>query len=363
MKFFKDKILCKISFTILLSATFIFNGCTNTNDNTGITEARNNEPSRIRTNYTNYADMAPRNNPLIPDVVRRVSDAVVGVSNRSIVNDGMRDGVEVEAGIGSGFIINEQGYVLTNQHVIAGADRVKVIFSNDTEANAEIINYDQNQDLAVLRITDNIPITTIAEMGDSDTLSVGETVIAIGNPLGKEFIGTVTSGIVSAVNRGVMIDGRSLSFIQTDAAINPGNSGGPLLDTAGHVIGINTAKIGASGIEGIGFSIPINIVRGRLTALSTPMHNLGLVAMKVTEDMTKYEAVPTGVFVNDVEKDSCSCTAGLECGDIIVEFDGTKVSDVNDINAVKARHRKGDSVDVVIYRNGYKQIRTMTFTD
>lgn len=356
MEVFKKNLLQKALLIALLSNNIILGGCQSNNSDT-------NSNSQIRTNYTNLSDTAPRNNPLIPAVVEKVSSAVVGVSNRSIADDGVRAGVEVEEGIGSGFIINEEGYVLTNHHVIAGADRVKVIFSNNTEANARIINYDENQDLAVVKITDNIPIPAVAELGDSDSLNVGETVIAIGNPLGKEFIGTVTSGIVSAVNRGVMIDGRNLSFIQTDAAINPGNSGGPLLDTAGRVIGINTAKIGASGIEGIGFSIPINIVKGRLTALSTPMPDLGMVAMKVTEDMTKFEAVPTGVFVNNVEKESCSCTAGLECGDIIVQMDGSKINDVKDISSIKAKHKKGDSVDVIIYRNGYRHVKTMKFMD
>jgi serine protease Do len=358
MYLIKHKVLHKIVVIVLLTnTTFTLMGCersSNEISNTGI------DP--INTNYLSYSDTAPRNNPLIPAIVERLSPAVVGVATRSIVDDGMRDGAEIEEGIGSGFIIDEEGYVLTNHHVIAGADTVKVIFSNNTEANARIVNYDESQDLAVVKITDNVKIPAVAQLGDSDTLNVGETVIAIGNPLGKEFIGTVTSGIVSAVNRGIMIDNRRLSFIQTDAAINPGNSGGPLIDTTGHVIGINTAKIGASGIEGIGFSIPINIVKGRLTALSTPLPHLGMVAMKVTEDMKKYEAVPTGVFVNGVEKDGCSCVAGLRCGDVIVEFDGQKVTDVKEIDAIKANHKKGDKIEVVFYRNGYRQVRTMTLT-
>ncbi|WP_163215908.1 S1C family serine protease [Clostridium thermarum] len=357
MKIRRHNLVHKIIVILFILNTSFVTGCESSTN-----EINNTEINPVKTNYLSYSDTVHQNNQLIPDIVEKISPAVVGVATRSIVGDGMQDGLKIEEGIGSGFIINEEGYVLTNYHVISGADTVKVIFSNNTEANAGIVNYDESQDLAVIKITDNVEITAVAPLGDSDALSVGETVIAIGNPLGKEFIGTVTSGIVSAVNRGIMIDNRKLSFIQTDAAINPGNSGGPLINTQGEVIGINTAKIGASGIEGIGFSIPINIVKGRLTALSTPLPYLGMMAMKVTEEMRRYEAIPTGVFVNGVEKDGCSCVAGLRCGDVIVEFDGQKVTDVKEIEAIKAKHKKGDKIQVVFYRNGYRQVRTMTLT-
>ncbi|HCW03291.1 MAG TPA: deoxyribonuclease HsdR [Clostridium sp.] len=332
----------------------------------GCAVSRNNNIANNKLNPISYSEFSsiPRaNSTLIPEVVEKVNNAVVGVATRSIINDGIRNGAQVEEGIGSGFIINEQGYVLTNHHVIADASSVKVIFSNNTEAEAQVVNFDENQDLAVLKIIDGSSIPGVVELGDSDGLKVGETVIAIGNPLGKEFIGTVTSGIVSAVNRDIVINNRILSFIQTDAAINPGNSGGPLLDTSGKVIGINTAKIGATGIEGIGFSIPINIVKGRLSAMATPIPKLGMIAMKVTPEMTKYENVPTGVFVNKVNKNGCCCTAGLKCGDIIVKFDGEEVKSIDEINAIKEKHKVGDSIEVVIYRNGFYRTKKLRLTE
>ncbi len=313
--------------------------------------------------YSDFSNFSQTESSWIPEVVEKVNNAVVGVATRSIVNDSIRDGAEIEEGIGSGFIINDEGYILTNHHVIADASSVKIIFSNNTEAEAQVVNFDENQDLAVLKVTDGSRIPGVVELGDSDTLKVGETVIAIGNPLGKEFIGTVTSGIISAVNRDIVINNRVLSFIQTDAAINPGNSGGPLLNTSGKVIGINTAKIGATGIEGIGFSIPINIVKGRLSAMATPIPKLGMVAMKVTPEMTKYEKVPTGVFVNKVTKNGCCCTAGLKCGDIIVKFDGIEVNSIDQINAIKEKHKVGDTIEVVIYRNGFYRTKKLKLTE
>lgn len=333
---------------------------------TSCTSKISNSPSTKNINaigYREISNLPQSNSSLIPEVVEKVNTAVVGVATKSIINDGIRDGTEVESGIGSGFIISQEGYVLTNYHVIADSSSVKVIFSNNTEAEAKVINFDENQDLAVLKITDGTRVPGVIELGDSDTLKVGETVIAIGNPLGKEFIGTVTSGIVSAVNRDIVINDKVLSFIQTDAAINPGNSGGPLLNTAGKVIGINTAKIGATGIEGIGFSIPINIVKGRLNAMATSIPKLGMVAMKVTPEMTKYEKVPTGVFVNKVIINGCCCTAGLECGDIIVKFDGVKVNSIDEINAIKEKHKLGYSIDVVIYRNGFYRTKKLILTE
>lgn len=342
---------------ILIPIIFSIIGCTVNRDNN--LPAKNLTPIR----YSDFSNISQGNSSLIPEVVEKVNTAVVGVATRSIIHDGIRDGAEIEEGIGSGFIINDEGYILTNHHVIADAGSVRVIFSNNTEAEARIVNFDENQDLAVLKITDESRIPGVVELGDSDTLKVGETVIAIGNPLGKEFIGTVTSGIVSAVNRDIVINNRVLSFIQTDAAINPGNSGGPLLDTSGKVIGINTAKIGATGVEGIGFSIPINIVKGRLSAMATPIPKLGMVAMKVTPEMTKYENVPKGVFVNKVTKNGCCCTAGLECGDIIVKFDGVEVNSTDEINALKAKHQAGDSIEVVIYRNGFLRTKKLLLTE
>ncbi len=155
--------------------------------------------------------------------------------------------------MGTGIIFSEDGYILTNYHVISGAQNIKVMLSDGKEVSAKVINYDAAADVAVIKLAENTKVPGVAEFGDSDMLEVGESVVAIGNPLGKEFIGSVTTGIVSAVNRQVSIENKDLKFIQTDAAINPGNSGGPLVNSKGQVIGINTAKIASRRGRRIGF--------------------------------------------------------------------------------------------------------------
>jgi serine protease Do len=287
----------------------------------------------------------------VPQIVKKVGPAVVGVSTKSIVHRTGRTGVGILEGIGSGFIINEDGYVLTNYHVIQGAQEVKVIFNNSKEFTAKVINYDSSQDIAVVKIIDNIDVPGIVELGDSDSLETGETVIAIGNPLGKEFIGSVTAGIVSAVNRDIEVQGRKLNLVQTDAAINPGNSGGPLLNSYGQVIGINTAKIGTNGVEGIGFAIPINTVKLRLTALSKPLLKLGVIGTNINEELSKKDRLPVGIHIKEIEPGSSAERAGLKIGDVIVKFDDHKVATIDDISKLKERKSSGDIVNVQVIRN------------
>jgi serine protease Do len=291
----------------------------------------------------------------VPQIVRKAGAAVVGVSTRSVVQRRNGIGVGVQEGIGSGFIINEEGHVLTNYHVIAGAQEVRVICNDGNELRARVVNYDANQDIAMVRITERMKMPGIVELGNSDNLEVGESVVAIGNPLGREFIGTVTTGVVSAVNRGIEVQGRRLNFIQTDAAINPGNSGGPLLNSRGQVIGINTAKIGAQGIEGIGFSIPINTVKLRMEALSRPVGRIGIAALNVTEDISRRENLPKGIYIKDVAAGSCAADAGLQPGDVIVKFDGQNVGTAEDLDKLNNTHKAGDVIQVELIR-GYKRM-------
>ena len=292
----------------------------------------------------------------VTEVVKRVAPAVVGVSIKSIVNYGFSEAVE--EGIGSGFIINREGYILTNYHVIEGASSVKVILSDGTEANARVINYDAQQDLAVIKITDDIEVPGVVELGDSSELLVGEQVVAIGNPLGLEFLGTVTTGVVSALNREVSISGKSIIYIQTDAAINPGNSGGPLVNSRGEVIGINTAKIKTEGVEGIGFSIPINGVKDRLEALSKPILRIGIVARDITPAYAESNDLPSGeyVYVIQVQENTPAEKAGIMPGDMIISFDGEQVKTVSEINMIKERHNAGDQVEMVLIRDGEERI-------
>ncbi|WP_221373454.1 S1C family serine protease [Clostridium perfringens] len=290
----------------------------------------------------------------VPQVVEKVTPAVVGVSTKSLVRDQFFN-VKEQEGLGSGFIINEEGYVVTNYHVINGAQEVKVIFSDGKEVNAKVINYDPERDIAVIKITDDVKMPGIAELGDSSTVKAGEEVIAIGNPLGKEFSSTVTKGIVSSPNRKMKTEnGNVLDYIQTDAAINPGNSGGPLINSKGEVIGINTAKKVGEDIEGIGFAIPINEVKTRLGSLSKPILKLGITARTVTPELAKENKLEEGVYVVGVQEFSPAEKAGLKIGDLIIEFGGKRVKTLEELNQAKSQYNDGDSVPVEIIRDGKK---------
>ncbi|MCI6277559.1 MAG: trypsin-like peptidase domain-containing protein [Clostridium sp.] len=306
----------------------------------------------------------------LPEVVARVEPAVVGVATTSISQDMFYRG-KVQQGIGSGVIISDEGYVLTNYHVIEGAQEVKVILQDgetSKEVNAKVVNYDQVRDVAVVKITDEgVKMPGVAELGDSDELMKGQQVIAIGNPLGKEFSGTVTSGIISSVNRQLATDsnGKALNFIQTDAAINQGNSGGPLMNAKGQVIGINTAKIGSTGVEGMGFSIPINEIKPKIESLMKPMLKIGIGGRDLTEAIAKENKLPAseGVLVLEVSEFSPAEKAGLKIYDIITTFDGQKVTSVNDINDIKAKKNAGDTVKVGILRDGKEKTIELTLEE
>lgn len=296
------------------------------------------------------------------NIVKKVAPAVVGVSTKSIVSNGFFNAQEQE-GIGSGFIINEEGKVITNYHVIEGANEVKVILSTGEEVNAKVVNVDAKMDVALLEITDkNVKLPGVAEFGDSSTVSSGEDVIAIGNPLGKEFSSTVTKGIVSSANRKISVDGSKdniVDYIQTDAAINPGNSGGPLINSAGQVIGINTAKKVGQEIEGIGFAIPINKVRERIDVLSKPQLKIGISGLNITDDVKKEQAargnnLEKGIYIREVEAFSAAEKAGLKPGDTIVAFNGTKVETVDELNALKEKLNANDVIKVTVVREGKK---------
>ncbi|EGT3615218.1 trypsin-like serine protease [Clostridium perfringens] len=290
----------------------------------------------------------------VPQVVEKVTPAVVGVSTKSLVRDQFFN-VREQEGLGSGFIINEDGYVVTNYHVINGAQEVKVIFYDGKEVNAKVVNYDAERDIAVIKITDDVKMPGIAQLGDSSTVKAGEEVIAIGNPLGKEFSSTVTKGIVSSPNRRMSTEnGNVLDYIQTDAAINPGNSGGPLINSKGEVIGINTAKKVGEDIEGIGFAIPINEVKTRLGSLSKPILKMGIQVRNVTSEIAKENNLEEGVYVVGVQEFSPAEKAGLKIGDLIVQFGGKRVKTVEELNQIKGQYNDGDTVPVQIIRDGKK---------
>ena len=289
----------------------------------------------------------------VPEIVKKVNPSVVAISTKSTsAGTNLTGKTSEQEGVGTGIIFNKNGYILTNYHVISGVKNVKVTLSNGKEVSAEVINYDSASDIAVIKLANNTKVPGVAEFGNSDELQVGESVVAIGNPLGKEFLGSVTTGIVSALNRQVSIENKNLRFIQTDAAINPGNSGGPLVNTKGQVIGINTAKIGEEGVEGLGFSIPINIVNPKIETLVKPMLNIGITCRDITQDMSKQYNIPVGVYISQIQESSSAEKSGMKAADIITEFAGEKIKTVDDLNKIKATHKAGDVVKIQLTRNG-----------
>ena len=271
-----------------------------------------------------------------------------------------------ETAAGSGIIISEDGYILTNNHVISGADKITV-YVNSGEDDAEEQTYEatlagssENNDIAVLKI--DAEGLNAAAFGDSDQLEVGELAVAIGNPMGKVH-GSVTAGIISAVEQELTIDDVTINAIQTDAAINPGNSGGALFDSYGNVIGVVYAKSSSVNIEGIGYAIPVNNIKELVEQMINDPDSvkdqtkgsqimLGITIRNITEDMSKQYSMPVGVYITDVSTMSAAERAGLQKGDIIVGFAGEDVKTADELNALKAKQTPGDTVAVKIDRNG-----------
>ncbi len=302
-----------------------------------------------------------------PEIVDKVGPAVVGVINTAEVSrEGLffdffgGGGTDVQKSTGSGVIISEDGFIVTNNHVVEGAKELTVILNTGDEYAATVIGADSKTDLAVLKI--EASGLTYASMGNSSELRVGDTAIAIGNPLGQEFAGTTTQGIISGLNRTVVIDNKQLTLIQTDAAINPGNSGGALVDAYGHLIGINTAKISSSALEGLGFAIPIDEAKPVISDLIdngyvTGRPILGIGGRAVTAEDAKAYNLKVGVYVTSMTPESPAYMAGVKIGDTIVECNGKAVETVEDINKIKNQYEPGDEIKLKVYRDkSYKEI-------
>ena len=282
-------------------------------------------------------------------------------------NRGGRGGTQeyTQTAAGSGIIISEDGYVLTNNHVISGADKITVYVnsgdgSEEQSYEATLVGSSESNDIAVLKI--DATGLNAAAFGDSDQLEVGELAVAIGNPMGQVH-GSVTAGIISAVEQELTIDDVTINAIQTDAAINPGNSGGALFDSYGNVIGIVYAKSSSVSIEGIGYAIPVNNIKDLVAQMINDPDSvkdqtkgsqimLGITIRDITEDMSKQYSMPVGVYITEVSSMSAAERAGLQKGDIITEFAGETVTSADDLNAIKAKQTSGDTVSVKIDRNG-----------
>ena len=313
----------------------------------------------------------------LPDIVDEIMPSVVGVSSTFEAELPEYDMFGFTTGrsqsqkfvaTGTGIIISEDGYIATNAHVIYDSESeykagkavgVSILFSDESEHEAKIIAYDIQTDLAVLKVdsTDLTPAT----FGDSDELRVGELVIAIGNPLGFDLFGSVTSGIVSALNREISINDKDMTLIQTDAAINSGNSGGPLLNSCGQVIGINSAKMssnyGTASIEGLGFAIPINEAKEIIDDLINYNYvkgrpQIGITTIDIDESQSSFYNIPMGVYVRTVEEGSAADEAGLQVGDVIIDVDGTAVKTGAELSKIKNEHKAGETITVTVTRHG-----------
>lgn len=271
---------------------------------------------------------------------------------------------------GTGVVLSANGYLVTNYHVIRQALAINVTLTDERELRATLVGEDPVSDLAVLRV--DAEDLTPAQFGDSDGVRVGDSVVAIGDPLGVELRGTMTDGIVSAISRDVQVDGRVMNLIQTNAALNSGNSGGPLINRFGQVIGINTMKIGtladSSGVEGLGFAIPSATVKEIVNQLLSQGYVsgrpwLGIEVESFSTFYQRFYRVPKGVYVTNVQAGSPAEAADLRIGDIILAADGSAVTDMDALNTQLYTHAPGDSMTFSVYRNGRQGEVTVTLEE
>lgn len=321
----------------------------------------------------------------VTQAVEEVEDSVVTIINKQRVQDPLNQfGLEVpndtfeeddldEAGTGSGAVYRtdgDQAFIFTNNHVVEGSDAIEVMFSDGEIVEAEIVGADEYTDLAVLSI-DAEYVESVAEFGDSEALTLGEPAIAIGSPLGSDFALSVTSGVVSGVNRTVPVDyygdgsiDWEMTAIQTDAAINPGNSGGPLVNVNGQVIGINSMKISSNVVEGMGFSIPSNDAVSIINELETngeinrPVLGVSLLDFNLLNDQQiaeitgSDEPIDHGTIVVDVASESAAAEAGIQSGDVFTSFNGEPVENSMELRQAVYTTRIGDTVEAEIIREG-----------
>lgn len=302
-------------------------------------------------------------------IAEKVGPSVVGISIKYKTQTFLFGGIQDTVSSGSGIIIRSDGYIMTNNHVISAAiqgsnqikngAKIEVILPNeiDNPYSATVVGRDARTDLAVLKIeADNLPAV---EIGDSDNIKVGELAVAIGNPGGLEYMGSVTVGVISGLNRSIPLDeNNELKLIQTDAAINPGNSGGALVNAEGKLIGINTAKISGDGFEGLGFAIPVNEAKKITDDLIEFKYVKGRPSIGISinrsfnEQIAKRYNVPAGVLVEDVLPFSGAYNAGVKRGDIITKVNGISIKTFSELEELKNQHKVGDTIKLEVFRDG-----------
>ena len=302
---------------------------------------------------TNFLEQEGLTTPLsISQISALTADSVVEIQTERTLND-WRIGQYTTTGAGSGVIISADGYIITNQHVIDGANTIIVGLRNGESYPAVLIGSDHKTDIALLKIEETE--LTPAVFGDSSKMVVGETAVVIGNPLGQ-LGGTVTDGIISALDREIAFDGKTMNLLQTNAAINPGNSGGGIFNAYGELIGVVVAKSSGSDVEGLGFAIPINDVKDILEDLMTYGYVEGRIDLKMTlQDVTGvysyFYGYSQGVYIASVEEGSNAVRTGFKVGDYITAIDGTAISSVSQVNALIDQYQVGDTVKIKILRN------------
>ena len=305
-----------------------------------------------------------------PEIYAAYVGSTVGITTEIVTTNGWGQPVS-SAAAGSGFVITQDGYILTNYHVIEDANSIQVAFVDGTTYDAELVGGEEENDIAVLKI--NATGLTPVIIGDSDNVRVGEQVVAIGNPLG-ELTYSMTQGIISARDRSItMENGEVMNMLQTDTAINSGNSGGPLFDMYGQVIGITSAKLSGSSsssatIEGLGFAIPINDVKDMVADIMengyvTGKPYLGITVSTVPQTVAERYGISQGALVESVDPASCAAAAGLQEGDIITALNGTTVVSSAELIEQKKNYQAGDTVTMEVERDGASLTLTLTFDE
>lgn len=298
------------------------------------------------------------------EIQKKVSPSIVYIESTVIAKDYFNRAFE-NTGNGSGIIYkktDDKYYITTNNHVIEGANKIAITFEGGQIVEAKLVGGDSQNDLAVLEVNisdlsdETKNAISVAEFGDSDKLEVGEVAIAIGNPLGAEFENSVTSGIISALNRQIEAYDENLKVIQTDAAINPGNSGGALLNSKGQVIGINSVKISLENVEGMGFAIPSNtaipIFEELIANGSIKKPQLGIMGKDVTQDIGNIYTLPIGVYVAEVIDGGPAQKAGIIATDIITDFNNEKIFSMKQLSELIKESKVGDTVNIRLVRDG-----------
>lgn len=374
-------------------------GCTTINEDTQTQEEQTEEPQPAQekeAGETQVSEVKVSVESDITEAVKEVENSVVTIINKQRAQDPLSQfGIENpqdtyeegdldEAGTGSGAVYRtdgDQAFVFTNNHVVAGSDAIEVMFSDGEIVEAEIVGADEYTDLAVLSI-DAEHVESVAEFGDSKELTLGEPAIAVGSPLGGDFALSVTSGVVSGVNRTVPVDNDrdgtidwEMTAIQTDAAINPGNSGGPLVNVNGQVIGINSMKISSNVVEGMGFAIPSNDAVSIINELETngeinrPVLGVSLLDSNLLNDQQiaeitgSNEPIDQGAIVVEVASDSAAAEADIQAGDVFTSFNGEPVINSMELKQAVYTTRIGDTVEAEIIRDGEPMTVSITMKE